>query len=169
MYTIKLKNLNNTVILAKSIEESIHEEKMSDGKVIYLYGDLGVGKTTFVRYFLKNFGVIENIKSPSFSIMEQYNNNEIKFYHFDFYRFNHQSELLSIGFEELENKNNIMLIEWPEKAIDFLPKPDLEILISFSNIETDVERCATLSTQKNKERKWLTNIINTYKKMLNHI
>lgn len=169
MHKIKLSQLENTAILAKAIANSIDQEKMSDGKVIYLYGDLGAGKTTLVRYFLQNLGIVENVKSPSFSIMEQYHINGIKFYHFDFYRFNHQSEVLSIGLEELDNKNNVMLIEWPEKAIEFLPKPDLEILLSYSDIDTDMERYATLFTKKNKEEKWLTNIVNTYGKMLNRI
>ncbi|AFZ83859.1 ATPase with strong ADP affinity [Candidatus Kinetoplastibacterium blastocrithidii TCC012E] len=168
MYTIKISELKETSILAASIAESICKEERSNGKIIYLYGDLGSGKTTLVRYFLQSFGIVDNIKSPSFSIMEQYYINEISFYHFDFYRFNHQSEVLNIGLNELKDKNTIMLIEWPEKAIGFLPKPDLEILLSCSEIGTDVERYATLSTQKNKEEKWLTNIISAYKHVLAH-
>ncbi|AGF49255.1 tRNA (adenosine(37)-N6)-threonylcarbamoyltransferase complex ATPase subunit type 1 TsaE [Candidatus Kinetoplastidibacterium galati] len=169
MYTIKISKLSETIILAKSIAKSIDKEKLLNSKVIYLYGDLGTGKTTFVRYFLQNFGVSDNVKSPSFSIMEQYHINGLQFYHFDFYRFDYQSEVLSIGLEELDNKNTIILIEWPEKAMEFLPKPDLEIFLSCSDIENNVERYATLSTQKNKEGKWLTNIINSYEKMSDHI
>ncbi|MBW0454602.1 MAG: tRNA (adenosine(37)-N6)-threonylcarbamoyltransferase complex ATPase subunit type 1 TsaE [Candidatus Kinetoplastibacterium crithidii] len=95
---------------------------------IYLKGEIGTGKTTFARSFLKTIGIIDKIKSPSYSILEQYNIESINIYHFDFYRLNNHIEFLDLGFKDLLlDEEAIFLIEWPEKTKESLPIPDIEI------------------------------------------
>ncbi|MEO0203122.1 MAG: tRNA (adenosine(37)-N6)-threonylcarbamoyltransferase complex ATPase subunit type 1 TsaE [candidate division WOR-3 bacterium] len=81
--------------------------------VIRLYGDLGSGKTTFVRGFLKFFK-IENVRSPSFTIINEYKTNSLKIYHIDFYRLEN-ADIGNLGIDEIISKKAILIIEWPEK------------------------------------------------------
>ncbi|MEO0145095.1 MAG: tRNA (adenosine(37)-N6)-threonylcarbamoyltransferase complex ATPase subunit type 1 TsaE [candidate division WOR-3 bacterium] len=81
--------------------------------VIKLYGGLGSGKTTFTRGFLKFFN-IKNVRSPSFTIINEYTFKDIKIYHMDFYRLENV-EIEKLGIDEIINKKAILIIEWPEK------------------------------------------------------
>lgn len=94
---------------------------------IYLYGDLGVGKTFFVNGFLKNINCIVDVKSPTYNIYNEYFFNKFNFYHFDLYRI---KTFFSI--ENFFNLNNsIYLFEWPDNCIGFIKNPDFIISISF--------------------------------------
>jgi tRNA threonylcarbamoyladenosine biosynthesis protein TsaE len=106
---------------------------LKGGEVVALVGDLGSGKTTFAQGFAQGLGIKENIISPSFILMRSYKINSPRhpelvsgsLYHLDLYRLeeNINQELINIGFNEiLEDKKGIILIEWAEKAKDFLPK-----------------------------------------------
>jgi|LakMenEpi03Aug12_release.lakeMendotaPanAssembly.Ray.scaffolds.fasta_scaffold753737_2 tRNA threonylcarbamoyladenosine biosynthesis protein TsaE len=93
------------------------------GDIVFLEGDLGAGKTSFVQGVLEAFGYTEPVRSPTFSIMNLYpimNNETIKqVIHLDFYRFETPSEMHALGLEEMmEDKKNVFLIEWPEKGIE---------------------------------------------------
>lgn len=93
------------------------------GDVVFLEGDLGAGKTSFVQGILEAFGYTEPVRSPTFSIMNTYpiaNHPTIaQVIHLDFYRFETPSEVRSLGLEEMmTNKKNAFLIEWPEKGIE---------------------------------------------------
>lgn len=95
------------------------------GNIICLFGELGSGKTTFVRYLIKsiyknkNIEPPKNIKSPSFPILLTYELNNYEIYHYDLYRISKSSELVDLNiFEELDN--TITLIEWPEVMLDSL-------------------------------------------------
>ena len=104
-------------------------EKLFPGKVIILNGNLGAGKTFFIKSLLKNFG-IENVSSPTFAIVNEYN-GKFKFYHFDFYRIKNSAELFDIGFNDyLNDSDSIMLIEWGELFPQVLPNKRLEIRIN---------------------------------------
>lgn len=96
---------------------------------IFLHGSLGSGKTTFVRSFLLNAGIKGHIKSPSYSLVEEYKVNNLFFYHFDLYRLKSPDELEEIGLRDYVQPNAVLLFEWPEKGENFLPKADLDCYI----------------------------------------
>ena len=123
--------------------------------LIELQGDLGAGKTTFVRHLLKSMGVQGRIKSPTYAVVESYQlvapnplggHNpgqapDLSIWHFDFYRFNDPEEWEEAGFRELFASPGLKLVEWPEKAAGRLPQPDLVIEIEML---VDESRAITL-------------------------
>jgi len=96
---------------------------------IWLIGDLGTGKTTFVRYLLRSFGFMGKVKSPTYNLCEPYQvsikNHPYDFHHFDLYRMNSSREWEDAGFKDILTNPGVCLIEWPEKANGTLPIPDL--------------------------------------------
>ncbi len=104
-------------------------KNINNKKIILFYGDMGAGKTTLIKEICKNAGVVDNVTSPTFSIINEYEtkNNEI-IYHFDFYRIENIDELHNIGIEEYFFSNNICLIEWPGIVEDFFDKKDVIIV-----------------------------------------
>ena len=100
------------------------------GLVIGLSGDLGAGKTTWIRATLRALGVAGNVKSPTFSILEAYVVSRLNFYHFDFYRFKEAREFSTAGFREYFGAGAVCAIEWPQHAAGYLPAPDLLIELS---------------------------------------
>ena len=111
---------------------------------IELHGDLGAGKTTFVRHLLRALGVHERVKSPTYTVMEPHEAPGTAVYHFDFYRFNDPREWEDAGFRDVFAGPGLKLAEWPEKAGGLLPLADLVI-----RIETDADeaRHVTLKAQ----------------------
>ena len=97
--------------------------------VIHLSGGLGAGKTTLCRGVLRAMGHSGAVKSPTFTLVEPYQISDSEVYHFDLYRLADPSELDYIGIDEYFGKNKLCLIEWPEKAIGYLPQHDLDITI----------------------------------------
>ncbi len=96
---------------------------------ITLHGDLGAGKTTFVRHLLRAFGVTGRIKSPTYAVVEPHEANGQNFWHFDFYRFNDPREWEDAGFRDIFASSGLKLAEWPEKAGTLIPTPDIAIYI----------------------------------------
>ncbi len=97
--------------------------------ILFLSGDLGAGKTTLVRGFLRGFDHTEAVKSPTFTLVEPYEFNHHSVYHFDFYRLKDEDELGYIGIRDYFHPKAYCLIEWPEKAIHQIPSPDLQVQI----------------------------------------
>jgi tRNA threonylcarbamoyladenosine biosynthesis protein TsaE len=94
---------------------------------ITLDGDLGTGKTTFVRHLLRTLGVTGRIKSPTYAVVEPYELDGWNAWHFDLYRFSDPQEWTDAGLDDLLASPGLKLIEWPQKAAGTLPAPDLII------------------------------------------
>lgn len=114
------KSTEETMMIAKELAE-----ELKPGSVLGLKGNLGTGKTQFVKGICEYFDVKEVVNSPTFILVNEYtgtDNEGKKFsiYHFDLYRLNSAAELSVIGFDEYINKNSIVLIEWPELAEEYL-------------------------------------------------
>jgi tRNA threonylcarbamoyladenosine biosynthesis protein TsaE len=126
-YIRKSNSESDTVLIAEDFSS-----KLKNGMIVILNGDLGAGKTFFIKHVLQNFG-ITNTSSPTFSIVNEYNGDKV-FYHFDFYRINKESELHDIGIEDYFNdEQSIIFIEWGNLFPHLLPKKRIEISISFIN------------------------------------
>lgn len=93
--------------------------------IIFLHGQLGAGKTTFVRGFLRGLGYAGKVKSPSYNLVESYEIQKKSIMHFDFYRIQDPHELDFIGIQDYWQPSAIFLIEWPEKGVHILPPVDL--------------------------------------------
>lgn len=97
---------------------------------IFLHGDLGAGKTTFVRGVLHGLGYQGKVKSPTYTLVEPYAFGDKTIYHFDLYRMMDDEEWEAAGFRDYFNAQSICMIEWPEKAQRLLPQADIEIFLS---------------------------------------
>jgi len=127
----------------------------SKGAVIFLQGDLGAGKTTFARGFLRGYGFQGAVKSPTYTLVEPYEFKHCSIFHFDLYRLSSPEEVAYLGIEEYFTEETICLVEWPERGKGWLPLPDLTITLSGSG--TDREFCWQGHTPKGckaAERLW---------------
>lgn len=106
---------------------------LKGGEVICLYGDLGSGKTTFVQGLAKGLGIEKKIISPTFIIMRTYRiQNSKNFYHVDLYRIAESKDVESLGLLEImKDKDNIVVIEWPERIEDLLPEKRIDIIFAY--------------------------------------
>jgi tRNA threonylcarbamoyladenosine biosynthesis protein TsaE len=111
-------------------------------KIFLFYGDMGAGKTTLIKSLCESLGVKEPATSPTFSIVNEYQGESSKIYHFDFYRLKNQSEALDLGYEEYFYSGNYCFIEWPEKIPDLLPDHYIRIDVQVVN---DNERLLTFT------------------------
>lgn len=122
MSVILLKTEKEMEQLAKKFAECCPKKKKL---IIFLKGELGAGKTFFVSALLKNLGYIGLVKSPTYTLMETYEVAFYSIYHLDLYRLQSAHEIFEIGLCDDFDQKAIWLIEWPERAIKFLPKPDI--------------------------------------------
>ncbi len=97
--------------------------------VIYLQGDLGAGKTTFARGFLRACGVSGPVRSPTYTLMEVYETPKVSIVHADLYRLRDPSELEPLGLREWARPGYLWLIEWPDRGAGLLPVPDLSVTL----------------------------------------
>ena len=118
----------------QSFAQSLAARPALHQALIELHGDLGAGKTTFVRHLLRALGVQGRVKSPSYAVVEPYTvqtaRGELNIWHFDLYRFADPREFEEAGFRDLLASPGLKLVEWPEKAKGVLPAPDLALHIS---------------------------------------
>ncbi len=130
-YKYTSRNETETLEIAQNIES----EKFSN-MVICLIGELGSGKTMFVKGFAQALGLEENITSPTFNLVKEYLNGEMPLYHMDVYRMEGLTE--NIGIEDYFTKNGVSIIEWADMIEDLLPEERLEIEFRVLNENTRI-------------------------------
>jgi len=127
---MQIKSIEDTKNFSKKISNIVKA-----GDVIFLYGEIGVGKTTFVRFFINNLEIKNGIKesnvlSPTFNILYDYEIGKIKLHHYDLYRLKNYKDICQLGmFETL--KDHIKLVEWPD-LIYSKPKNRIDIFFKYS-------------------------------------
>lgn len=104
------------------------------GDIFCLNGDLGVGKTVFTQGFAAGLGVTEPVNSPTFTILQQYDEGRLPLYHFDVYRIGDVSEMDEVGYEDCFYGDGVTLIEWPERIRELLPEHVVTVTIE-KNLE----------------------------------
>jgi len=112
------------------------------GLRIHLQGELGAGKTTLVRGFLRGLGYPGRVKSPTYTLVEPYLIDNKRIYHFDLYRLADPEELEAIGVRDYLDETSLCLIEWPERAAALLGEPDLLLAISIEGEGRQVQLTA---------------------------
>jgi tRNA threonylcarbamoyladenosine biosynthesis protein TsaE len=116
------------------------EEDRTLPAFIALYGDLGVGKTAFVRGFTSVFAQSARVKSPTFALVNEYKGTELSVFHFDMYRINDEDELYSIGFYDYQDRNGICLVEWSENIEYALPDKYFSVKIEKCEEDTELRK-----------------------------
>ncbi|MFW6034998.1 MAG: tRNA (adenosine(37)-N6)-threonylcarbamoyltransferase complex ATPase subunit type 1 TsaE [Halothermotrichaceae bacterium] len=114
------------IFISKSEEDTLDfAEKM--GKlidtsiIILLSGELGAGKTLFARGLCSGLGIAEDVSSPTYTLINEYEGGDLPVFHMDLYRIDTEEELYNLGFEEYIDRNGLIIIEWPDLAYDMLP------------------------------------------------
>ena len=129
--TNKLKQNNKYFVISSEKSYSLlfkflrnlYTEKL----IVFLSGNIGVGKTTFVKYYIKSLNSNKNAYSPTFSLVNEYVVSNLKIYHYDLYRLDNYRELQEIGVDYSLNLNGIHFVEWPNNFMKELPSPDIHI------------------------------------------
>ena len=148
---MQLKSLEDTQNFSRNISKII-----SAGDIIFLYGEIGVGKTTFVRFFInylesKNGIKDSDVLSPTFNIVYDYDIGNIKILHYDLYRLKNYKDILQLGMFET-SKDHIKIVEWPE-LIEPKPKDRIDILFQYSKL-MDYRKVKAVGFGKWKEYKF---------------
>ncbi len=136
---LNLNNEKETKQFSRQLAQCTHNA--NHPIVIYLEGDLGAGKTTLARGFIQSFG-FDRVKSPTYSLVESYQNNDINIHHFDCYRLSDPEELEYIGIRDYLGPNHIQLIEWPALGKGVIAPADLSIELS----GIDKQRALSITT-----------------------
>ena len=139
----------------EAVGASLAAEMAADATLppfIALYGDLGVGKTAFVRGFASVFCEGVAVRSPTFALVNEYRGKEKTLFHFDMYRITGEDDLYSIGYDDYLMRDGICLVEWSENIPFALPDEYLKVTIEKDDIENVDHRRITISLCKEGER-----------------
>ena len=125
-------------------------EKLRDGGCLGLIGDLGAGKTTFTKRICEYYNVTENVKSPTFTYVIEYNSGDVPVYHFDVYRINDSEEIYEIGFEDyIGEDGSVVIVEWADKILNEMPYDTVFVEINHhSNVDREVSVYTLLNGKK---------------------
>ena len=126
--TIFIANEEATVAIGKRLGYAMQQQ--TQAVVIFLQGDLGVGKTTLCRGILRSLGYQAAVKSPTYTVVESYALTQRVLHHFDLYRLSHPQELEYLGIRDYFSAQTLNLIEWPDKGYGVLPSADLVVELS---------------------------------------
>jgi tRNA threonylcarbamoyladenosine biosynthesis protein TsaE len=137
-FEAELKDEAGTLALGAALSRAL-----APGLTIYLHGDLGAGKTALTRALLHAAGHPGHVKSPTYTLAEPYtvelSGQPVEVVHFDLYRMAGPEEFLDAGFREYFNHRTVCIIEWPEKAGDVLPPPDINVFLTVHGTGRKVE------------------------------
>ena len=134
-YRIDLNNMGKAEIIIKNldtIDEAANQfiGYLRHSRVVAFHGEMGAGKTTFIKALCTRLGVIDTVNSPTFAIINEYFTvKKERICHIDLYRLRNMEELMDIGYEEYLQSGDYLFIEWPEKAIDILPADCIHVQI----------------------------------------
>jgi tRNA threonylcarbamoyladenosine biosynthesis protein TsaE len=127
---------------------ALAERLLSDAtlpRFVALYGDLGVGKTAFVRGFTSYISPTATVRSPTFALVNEYRGTPLSVFHFDMYRIESEDDLISIGYDDYLTRRGICLTEWSEKIEGELPEERFSVLIEKLGAEVPNERRITIT------------------------
>jgi tRNA threonylcarbamoyladenosine biosynthesis protein TsaE len=154
--TFELPDEAATLALGAALAAKVGGESSAKA-LVTLEGDLGAGKTTLVRGWLRALGDQGPVKSPTYTLVELHAVSGLNLYHFDFYRFNQPEEYLDAGLDEYFAGDGVCLVEWPDKAAPYLPPADLGVCLTVSGNA----RSARVSAFSERGRRWLSGLTNS--------
>lgn len=125
MKRIEIDSLSKLGDVAREVIASL------EGRSVVLFrGEMGAGKTTLISRIVEELGAEDNVTSPTFAIVNQYEGEECRIYHFDFYRIERIEEVYDFGYEEYFYSGDLCLVEWPERIEPLLPEDAMQVTIS---------------------------------------
>ncbi len=131
MFSEKITSIDGLSTVAKKLID-----QFPDHRVFALYGKMGAGKTTFIQAICKSLGSGDNVTSPTFALINEYNTaNNSSIFHFDFYRINDLEEAYDLGYEDYIYSGNYCFIEWPEMIEPLLPENIVAVKIEVQGKE----------------------------------
>jgi tRNA threonylcarbamoyladenosine biosynthesis protein TsaE len=151
--TLSLPTATATELLGGALARSLPQPQTT-GTVMYLRGELGAGKTTCVRSFLRSLGAVGTVRSPTYTLLETYSLAPLICVHVDLYRVRTEGELEELGLRDLLDEQHLLLIEWPEKGGLAVPAADLELHLEYAG----EGRLAALAARRESGESWLTNL-----------
>ena len=132
MYSKKINSLDELKVAAKELINAF-----SDDRVFAFYGKMGAGKTTFIQSICRALGSDDNVTSPTFALINEYNTADLdSIFHFDFYRIKDIEEAYDLGYEDYIYSGSYCLIEWPEMIESLLPEKMVEVKIEVQEDDT---------------------------------